>query len=114
MEVGQLPATIQSEIRRFTTSASTRLRVIRYGMVVSELLSKADPANLTAARMQAAALAPEQAAEFVMEKLATKAVLLMNDRIIDGHHFLAKAERGGVTASLPVIDLTPTRFQASA
>jgi hypothetical protein len=40
-----------------------------------------------------------------------KYVLLMNDRLIDGHHFLAKAEKGKVSKSLPVLDLTALRFQ---
>jgi len=112
--VGSLPAGIQAEIRRFTSSASTSLRVIRYGMVVAELLPKADPANLRVAREKAAAMDEAEAAEFVMSRMANKAVLLMNDRIIDGHHFLAAAERGGVSASLTVIDLSPVRFQLSA
>ena len=36
---------------------------------------------------------------------------MMNDRIVDGHHHLAKALRGNVTSSLNVIDPTPLRFQ---
>ncbi len=35
----------------------------------------------------------------------------MNDRVIDGHHFIAKAEKGKVSKSLPVLDLTALRFQ---
>ena len=43
-----------------------------------------------------------------------KYILLLNDRIIDGHHHLAKAERGKITRSLPVLDLSPLRHQAAA
>jgi hypothetical protein len=43
-----------------------------------------------------------------------KYVLLMNDRVIDGHHFIAKAEKGKVSKSLPVLDLTSVAVSAAA
>jgi len=80
-----------------------------YGMTVEELLPKADPANLESARSHMKG-SPKTSAKEVAEN-AEKHILLVNDRIIDGHHFLAKAEHGKVTRSLRVIDLTPIRFQ---
>jgi hypothetical protein len=38
-------------------------------------------------------------------------VLLVNDRMVDGHHYTGTADFGKVSSSLHVLDLTPTRFQ---
>lgn len=88
-------------------------KVAHYGMVPSELIGKADPHNLKTARKHVAGMSPLRARRDVDGK-PNKHVLLLNDRIVDGHHHLAKAERAGITRSLPVLDLTPARFQLAA
>lgn len=88
-------------------------KVAHYGMVPKELLSKADPHNMATARKHVASLSPLRARRDVDGK-PDKHILLLNDRIVDGHHHLAKAEKGGISRSLPVLDLTPARFQLSA
>lgn len=102
------------DIERFAKGAKDVL-VVQYGMVVKELISKADPHNLAVARAhikkewdgrRLSSLKDE-----VYEQAKEKFVLILNDRIIDGHHFLAKAEKAGLTSSVNVIDLTPVRFQ---
>ena len=40
-----------------------------------------------------------------------KYVMLLNDRIVDGHHFLALAKALNISSSLRALDLTPLRFQ---
>lgn len=101
---------LEDDIRQFVPSLNERTRVIRYQMTVPELLHKADAHNLATAQTHLVDMSPESAAQEVHEKEG-KFILIINDRIVDGHHFLAKADKGSVTKSLPVIDLTPTRFQ---
>lgn len=84
-----------------------------YGMVAKELMAKADPHNLKTARMNVGKMSRKKAADEVYARKEKKHVLVLNDRIVDGHHLLAKAERGGHTGSLHVVDLTPARFQLS-
>ncbi len=112
MSLGDLPKAVRDDIGRFI-SATVRTKVIHFGMVVKELISKADPANLKTARAHVKDTNPDSARKLVnlQVRKGTKFILLLNDRIIDGHHFLALAERGGVSSSLNVLDLTPTRFQ---
>ncbi len=118
MTFGSLPKEVQKDVQRFVT-AEKGTPVVHYGMTVKELLGKADPENLKAARKALGTLRASKAADEVINRTkdGSKYVLIMNDRIVDGHHFLAKAERGGVTSSLNVLDLTParltTRFSAA-
>lgn len=84
-----------------------------YGMVAKELMAKADPHNLKTARMNVGKMSRKKAGDEVYARKEKKHVLVLNDRIVDGHHLLAKAERGGHTGSLHVVDLTPARFQLS-
>lgn len=110
-----LPDDTVDTVRNFVAvSPRSRLRVPRYNMTVEELVTKADPHNLESARKKLADMEPEKAAEEVRGRQDVKHILLMNDRVIDGHHFIAKAERGGYSAALKVLDLTPARFQAKA
>lgn len=111
--LGALPASVEDEIRKHISNANERTRVARYGMTVPELLAKADAHNLETARKNIRYCTNGSCGDEVHAN-AEKAILLMNDRIIDGHHFLAKAEKGKVSKSLPVIDLTPVRFQTAA
>ena len=109
----ELPDDTLETVRGFVAvSPRSRLTVPRYSMTAAELIGKADPHNLETARKKVADTEPEKAAEEVRARQDVKHVLLMNDRVIDGHHFIAKAERGGYSAGLRVLDLTPARFQA--
>ena len=86
----------------------------RYGMVVKELVAKADPHNLSTARSHVRAMSSKKLSADFNAMRGKKFILLLNDRIIDGHHFLAKAEKLGVSSALDVLDLTPLRFQQFA
>lgn len=87
-------------------------KVAKYGMTASELMRKADPHNLEAAQKNIKR-STISAASSEVYAAPDKHILLVNDRIMDGHHHLAKAIKGKVTKSLPVLDLTPLRFQSS-
>jgi len=102
------------DINRFAKGGKD-VMVVQYGMVVKELVGKANPHNLAVAR---AHIKKEwdgrrlsMLKDEVYEQAKEKFILILNDRIIDGHHFLAKAEKAGLTSSINVIDLTPVRFQ---
>ena len=105
-----LPVETRKEIRAFAQVKPDTM-LAHYGMVAKELAHKADPHNLSSARKHVGKMSRKAAAEEVHRRRATKHILVNNDRIVDGHHFLAKAERGRVSGSLHVIDLTPSRFQ---
>jgi hypothetical protein len=111
MTFSGLPKEVQKDVLRFV-DAEKGTPMVHYGMTVKELIGKADLENLKAARKALGTLRASRAADEVLGKIkdGSKYVLLMNDRIVDGHHFLAKAERGGVTSSLNVLDLTPARL----
>src|SRR5690242_13054250 len=115
MRLDALPEAVQQDIGRFV-EAKAHHKFSHYGMVVTELLDKADAVNLKAARKHVRNAKPKDLVEKVLSdtKAGKKYILLMNDKIVDGHHFLAKAERAGVTSSLNVLDLTPARFQFSS
>jgi hypothetical protein len=112
MRVKDLPEATRNEIARIlgTNGSTGELSVIKYGMTVPELLSKVDTHNMQTARKHMKYI-PSYAAREKVDDTPEKHILLMNGNIVDGHHFLATAEKGKVTKSLPVIDLTPTRFQ---
>jgi hypothetical protein len=113
VKIVNLPAGVGEEIAKHIHNGEdgiSDLIVTRYGMTVPELIGKADPHNLETARKNVRYCTGINCADEVHGN-GEKMILLMNDGIIDGHHFLAKAEKGKVTKSLPVIDLTPTRFQ---
>lgn len=111
MKLSGLPKEVQADVTRFV-DAKKDTPLVHYGMTVKELLTKADPVNLQTARKHLGTLRVSRAADEVIAKTkdGSKYVLLMNDRVIDGHHFLAKAERGKVSSSLNVLDLTPARL----
>ena len=106
-----LPQKTQHDISRFVpTSPDTQL--VHYGLVVKELLPKVDHANFSVAERHIKEL---PAKELDKTKLFNdgkqKYILMLNDKIIDGHHFLAKCKAAGITSSLHVLDLTSARFQ---
>lgn len=115
MRFKSLDKDVQADILRFVDAVDST-PLVHYGMTVKELLAKADQANLKNARSAIGTLRPSRAMDEVMSRVkeGSKYVLIMNDRIVDGHHFLAKAERAGITSSLNVLDLTPARIISHA
>lgn len=103
-----LPSTTKQDVDQFLDCNSDH-EFPQYGMVVEELIHKADPHNLKSA-LDHISGDPKKLAKEVNDR-SDKYILMMNDRIIDGHHFLAKAKKGKVTRSLKVLDLTAHRFQ---
>lgn len=112
VSVSDLPDDTQKAIESAlgTNGSTGKFKVAKYGMTAAELLRKADSHNLESAKNTIRYNTCQSCAEEVHGN-EDKHVLIMNDRVIDGHHFLAKALKGKVTKSLPVIDLTPARFQ---
>jgi len=108
-KASDFPASTQEEIAKYFSGNPI---VIRYGMTVPELVNRADQHNLASAREHIRKCSGRACGEEIYAS-EDKFILIMNDRIIDGHHFLAKAEKGGVSKSLPVLDLSPARFQAT-
>ncbi len=113
-----LPESVQAEVRRFVPKSPKDPIVIQYGLMVRELEQRADVQNykvaLETVKKELGALSKakqEEAKDAFFKKVKEKFVLLVNDQIVDGHHFLAKAKFFNVTCSLPVLDLTPARFQ---
>lgn len=113
MLVSELPESTQADIAAILgTNGNTRsLKVIKYGMTISELIPMADPANLEAARKRMKYCTNQGCADEVYAN-GEKHILVVNGRVVDGCHHIVKAERGKVTKSLPVLDLTPARFQS--
>jgi len=113
--VGDLPEGTRAEIARIlgTNGHTNALRAVKYGMVASELERMADAHNLESAQKNLRYCSNGSCSEEVHAN-QEKHILVNNGRIVDGHHYLAKALKGKVTKSLHVIDLTPTRFQLTA
>jgi len=107
--LGELDEDTIVDVTRFSGATDKGVKIPKYGMTVPELLHKADTHNLNAARAHVGKQTCRDCSEQVHGN-ESKHILLMNDRIIDGHHFLAKAERGKVGKSLQVLDLTPLRL----
>lgn len=103
---------IQDDITTFIQPEEDAI-LLHYVVVPEELKLKADPANL--------ATAMEHAKEYLngkdLEKEKgdligkDKAILIQNDKVVDGHHHLAKALELGVTSALKCIDMTPHKYQ---
>lgn len=105
--VKDLPADVQKDVYRFIPK-DDKLKVIQYGAVVSDLLPKVDSKNWESAKAHSKGFKDKDA---FYKKAPNKYILIVNDTIVDGHHFLAKAQAIGATNSLNVLDLTPVRFQ---
>jgi hypothetical protein len=111
VEVRHLPSNVQENIRKFI-KVKPGTRVAHYSMVADELVGKSDPHNLATAEVNVRKrLSQKAAATEVHNRRETKPILVMNDRVVDGHHFIGKAMHGKVSSSLHVLDLTPARFQ---
>lgn len=114
VEVRKLPGHVQKEIARFIT-VKPGTKVAHYMMGADELMAKADPHNMAAARLKIEKEMSQKAARAeVHARRDHKMVLIMNDKMVDGHHYTGKADYGKYTSSLHVLDLSPSRFQMSA
>ena len=111
VSVKSLAPDIRSDIKRFAGTESGH--VVQYGMVAAELVSKADPENLKVAKTHIKDSDRDECFNEVRDHTSngTKYILLLHDKMIDGHHYLAKALHAGVTSSLGVLDITPLKFQ---
>jgi hypothetical protein len=113
-----LPKATQQEIFKFIPSTNKNNKVVQYGMVVDELLPKVDHHNYEAAlanvKKQCKIDGKKVMGDKFQDKVKDKYILILNDCIIDGHHFLALAQCLRITCSLKVLDLTPLRFQKTA
>lgn len=107
-----LPEDTQADVLRFVPNCKPTTKLARYGMVSEELKHKVDPHNWQTACSNCAG--QELDRDAFEAKRDNKYILLINDRIVDGHHFLAKADALGVTNSINVLDLTPARIQTKA
>ena len=110
-----LPKETKEAIAKLTPVTNTSAKVVQYGMVVDELLPKVDHHNYESAtehiKKDFAEKGKRAMGDKFQEKIKNKFILLLNDCIVDGHHFLALAHQLGITCSLRVLDLTPMRFQ---
>ena len=109
VQLADLPREMRKTVAAFGATKTSKMP--RYGMVVKELVAKADAHNLDAARKHVKTMSEPRLSDEFEAKRGKKFILLLNDQIIDGHHWLAKAEKLGITSALDVLDLTPVRFQ---
>lgn len=116
MKLNSLPEDVQKEVLRFAPGAKDTTKVVRYGMTVPELVFKVDPLNWNTAVSHVSSIHPDDdvARKEFEGRRDGKYILIVNDRIVDGHHFLAKAFALNITSSLNVLDLTPARVQLKA
>lgn len=111
IEFKDLPPKVKLEVARFIPATPTTA-FVHYGLVVRELVPKVDRANFTQAEAHIKKLpAKDLEINTLLNQAKLKYILLLNDKIIDGHHFLAKCKAAGISSSLHVLDLTPARFQ---
>ena len=116
LRISDLPKETQEDIDKFIpTEGNKDALVIQYGMVFSELLNKVDQHNFKLAeehlKKELAEKGKRVLSDRFQEKINTKYILLLNDNLIDGNHFLALTKLLNITCSLRVLDLTPVRFQ---
>lgn len=113
--IKDLPKATQTDIARLIPVSNPKARIVQYGMVVDELLPKVDSHNFEVAeehvKSDITTKGKRAMGDQFQDKVKAKYILMLNDRIIDGHHYLALAKVLGITCSLRVLDLTPIRFQ---
>jgi len=118
ISIDSLPKDTQQDIFKFVPSTDKSNKVVQYGMVVDELLPKADHHNLELAdktiKAEQSKIGKKAIADKFQSKIDNKYILLLNDKIVDGHHFLSLAKLLNISCSLKVLDLTPLRFQKKA
>ncbi len=110
--ISSLPEDLLSFIKSIHPEVDNDAKVSKYGMVAPELERMADPHNLESAKRNIRYCSNGSCADEVHAN-SEKHILVNNGRVVDGHHFLSKALKGKVTKSLPVIDLSPLRFQTA-
>jgi hypothetical protein len=111
--IKDLPEKVRNETYRFVPGSSNA-HVIHYGMVCKELLPKVDKANFTVAEGHVSKLPKKELDKNkLLNDMKLKYIFLLNDKVVDGHHFLAKIKAAGITSSLNVLDLTPARIHTA-
>lgn len=115
VSISSLPKDTIEDIQRFIPSAKLKDKVIKYNMVVDELIPKVDHHNFDSAEKHIKNNIDKKGKRIVADEfhqqMEDKYILLLNDHIIDGHHFLSKAKELGISCGLNVLDLNPLRFQ---
>lgn len=115
--IDSLPKATQQEILKFVPT-NKKNKVVQYGMVVDELIPKVDHHNYETAlanvKKECKSIGKKAMGDKFQDKVKDKYILILNDCVIDGHHFIALAQVLGISCSLKVLDLTPLRFQKSA
>ena len=118
IEISKLPKQTQEDIFKFVPTATNKNRVVLYGMTAEELKNKVDSHNYSTAtqrvKEEVSKKGKRALGDKFQDKISNKYILVINDKIIDGHHFLALADYLGISCSLKVLDLTPLRFQKTA
>ena len=113
--IQDLPKETQADIDKLVKINNPKARIVQYGMVVDELTPKVDSHNFEMAlehiNKDLASKGKRAMGDKFQDKIKSKYILMLNDRIIDGHHYLALAKALGITCSLRVLDLTAMRFQ---
>lgn len=109
VKVKDLPPSVREDVARFIPPGKEDRSVVQYGMVASEIEKLVDPHNYKAAQKFVKDLKLNY--KDVYDKLHDKYILLVNHRVVDGHNFLAKVKKVGLSNSINVLDLTPARLQ---
>jgi hypothetical protein len=112
VSIKDLKKSTVEDIKQFFPSCKKSDNLVRLNAVVDELVHKVDQKNWTSAKrnVKQQHKKTDKLKKEVLDR-KDKYILILNDQIIDGHHFLAKAYLGGVTNSIKVLDITPLRFQ---
>lgn len=111
IEYKDLPKEVKKEVDRFVT-CKPETKLIHYGMVVKELLDRVDSKNYETAKAHVQTQKIDK--DELYKKIKDKYVLIINEKVVDGHHLICKAEQADVTSSLNILDLTPARFQKTS
>jgi hypothetical protein len=115
IKASDLPASARKDIEGILPDYAEDAMAIQYGMVVDELVAKADPHNWKQAMEHVEQGMKGKDFEKTKQEFFDKKdkyILLINDRIADGHHYLARAKFLGITNSLKVLDLSPLRLSS--
>lgn len=112
VKFSSLPSKTQEDIKRFASDITDDTLLIHAGYVIKELLPMVDKHNFDQAEKHIKDTKIDEKEFYKL--LPSKYILIKDNKIIDGHHYVAKARKLGVTCSLNVLDLTPIRFQKKA
>jgi hypothetical protein len=115
IKASDLPASARKDIEGILPDYAEDAMAIQYGMVVDELVAKADPHNWKQAMEHVEQGMKGKDFEKTKQEFFDKKdkyILLINDRIADGHHYLDRDKFLGITNSLKVLDLSPLRLSS--